>query len=253
MWKDSGVLVTGGTSGLGAATVRRLGSLGAKVTIAGRNAEAGHQLANEVGGVFVRTDVTDEADVERAVATAAEAPFGLRLAVSAAGTATIAKTVDRSGVPHASGPFRQMLEVNLFGSFNLLRYAAAAMGSQERDQEGVRGTIVLTSSIGAFEGQMGQVAYAAAKGGIVSMILPAARDLARTGVRVMGIAPGVFDTPFMEILSEEAKATLASSVPFPTRLGKSTEYAALVQHIAENPVLNGETIRLDGALRLAPK
>ena len=253
MWNETGVLVTGGTSGLGAETVRRLAALGAHVVIAGRSEDAGKRLADEVGATFVRTDVTDERDVERAAAAAAEAPNGLRVAVSAAGVATIGKTVGRDGSPHPAEPFKQMLEVNLFGAFNLLRYAAAAMSVNAPNEDGGSGVVVLTSSVGAFEGQMGQVAYAAAKGGIVSMVLPAARDLAKTGVRVVGVAPGVFDTPFMDILSEDAKAGIASSIPHPSRLGKSSEYASLVQHIAENPMLNGETIRLDGALRLGFK
>ena len=247
-----GVLVTGGTSGLGAETARGFASAGAQVTIAGRNAEAGKSLADELGALttFVSTDVTDEDQVAEAVEVARGAPRGLRVVVSAAGVAAVAKTVGRDGAPHALATFRQMIDVNLVGAFNVLRYAAAAMKSNGADEDGGRGVIVLTSSVGAFEGQMGQVAYAASKGGVVAMTLPAARDLARSGIRVAGIAPGVFDTPFMDILSEEAKAGISASVPHPSRLGKAEEYAALVLHIAQNPMLNGETIRLDGALRL---
>ena len=254
-WEGAAALVTGGTSGLGAATVRALAADGAHVVIAGRSVEAGEQLAHELGNqaTFVRTDVTDEDQVAAAVAMAGSAPRGLRMAVSAAGVAAVAKTVDRDGAPHPLGTYRQMLEVNLVGAFNVLRFAASAMAHNEPDEDGGRGVVVLTSSVGAFEGQMGQVAYAASKGGVVAMTLPAARDLARTGVRVVGIAPGVFDTPFMDILSDEAKSAVSASVPHPNRLGRATEYAALVQHIARNPMLNGETIRLDGALRLGFK
>lgn len=252
---DAGVLVTGGTSGLGAETARTFVREGARVVIAGRSGGAGRLLADELGeaATFVQADVTDEDQMQAAVDAAAAAPRGLRLAVSAAGVATVAKTLGRDGMPHALAPFRQMLEVNLIGAFNLLRLAAAAMATNEPDEDGSRGAVVLTSSVGAYEGQMGQVAYAASKGAIVSMVLPAARDLSRSGIRVTCIAPGVFDTPFMDILSEEAKAAIGASIPHPARLGKASEYASLVRHIAHNPMLNGETIRLDGALRLGPK
>ncbi|MGW6281277.1 SDR family NAD(P)-dependent oxidoreductase [Kribbella sp. NPDC055071] len=248
-----GVLVTGGTSGLGAETCRRFAALGASVVVAGRNVEAGKTLADQIGGRYVRCDVTDEESVAGAVEAAAAAVGGLRLAVSAAGIAAVAKTVGRDGSPHPIESFRQLIDVNLVGAFNLLRLSASAMTGNEPNEDGSRGAIVLTSSVGAYEGQMGQVAYAASKGGVVAMVLPAARDLARSGIRVAGIAPGVFDTPFMDILSAEAKAGIAASIPHPSRLGRASEYAALVQHIAENPMLNGETIRLDGALRLGMK
>ena len=253
--KNAGVLITGGTSGLGAETARAFAAEGAFVVIAGRNADAGKQLADELGdnASYVQTDVTDEDQVASAVSVAAGAPNGLRLAVSAAGVATVAKTVGRDGSPHPLAPFRQMLDVNLVGAFNLLRLSAAAMAANDPNEDGTRGAVVLTSSVGAYEGQMGQIAYAASKGGIVSMVLPAARDLARSGIRVTCIAPGVFDTPFMDILSEEAKAGLGASIPHPSRLGKSSEFAGLVRHIAHNPMLNGTTIRLDGALRLGMK
>lgn len=249
---DAGILITGGTSGLGAETARTLAGLGAHVVIAGRSEEAGSRLAAGLGptATYVRTDVADEAQVAAAVDAAAQAPRGLRLAVSAAGVATVAKTVGRDGSPHPLDSFRQLLEVNLVGAFNTLRLSAAQMASNEPDSEGGRGAVVLTSSVGAMEGQMGQVAYAASKGGVVAMVLPAARDLGRSGIRVVGIAPGVFDTPFMDILSEEAKAGLGASIPYPSRLGKATEFAALVRHIAENPMINGDTLRLDGAMRL---
>ena len=251
----AGVIVTGGTSGLGAETARVLAGQGAHVVVTGRNAEAGEQVVAELGrhASFVRADVTKEEQLGAAVARAASAPLGLRAAVSAAGIATVEKTVARDGTPHALHPFRDVLEVNLVGAFNLLRTAASAMTVNEPDEDGGRGVVVLTSSVAAYEGQMGQLAYAASKGGIVAMTLPAARDLARSGVRVMGIAPGVFDTPFMDILSTDAKAAISAAIPHPSRLGRSSEFAALVQHIIQNPMLNGETIRLDGALRLGAK
>lgn len=247
-----GAVVTGGTSGLGAETVRHLAAAGAQVVIAGRDCDRGSALADELAGsaTFVRTDVTDEGQIAAAVAAAATAPRGLRIAVSAAGAAIVAKTIARDGSPHPVESFSHLLQVNLVGAFNVLRHAASAMAANEPDEDGARGVVVLTSSVGAYEGQMGQVAYAASKGGVVSMVLPAARDLARTGVRVVGVAPGVFDTPFMDVLSDEAKAAVAAAVPFPPRLGKAGEFAGLVLHVAQNPMINGETIRLDGALRL---
>lgn len=250
-----GAVVTGGTSGLGAESVRRLAAAGAHVVIAGRSADAGKALADEIGeaATYVQTDVTDEDQVAAAVEAATAAPRGLRLAVSCAGAAIVAKTVGRDGSPHPVQSFQRLLDVNLVGAFNLLRHSAAAMSTNDPDDDGGRGLVVLTSSVGAYEGQMGQVAYAASKGGIVSMVLPAARDMSRSGIRVVGIAPGVFDTPFMDILSDEAKLAVGSAVPFPSRLGKPSEFAGLVLHVAQNPMINGETIRLDGALRLGLK
>lgn len=252
---DAGAVVTGGTSGLGAAAAVALAAHGAQVVLAGRNATAGEAVLASFAtpGRFQATDVTDEDAVERAVAAAAGASRGVRVAVAAAGTAVVAQTVDRSGAPHPVDAFTRMMQTNLVGSFNLLRFAAAAMARNEPDGDGARGVVVLTSSVGGIEGSMGQVAYAAAKGGIIAMVLPAARDLARSGIRVMCIAPGVFDTPFMDVLSEEAKAAVAGAVPFPPRLGRAEEYASLVLEIVRNPMLNGETIRLDGALRLGPR
>lgn len=248
-------IVTGGTSGLGAAAAAALIGAGATVVAVGRNTESGQQLesAHPGRGRFVRADVTDAEALDGAVRDAAgAAPRGLRVAVAAAGSAIVHKTIGRDG-PHPVELFERMLDVNLVGTFQLLRLAAAAMAANEPDEEGQRGVIVLTSSVAAFEGQMGQVAYAAAKGGIVSMVLPAARDLARSGIRVMAVVPGVFDTPFMDILSEEARAGVAAAVPFPSRLGRPEEFASLVLEIVRNPMLNGEVIRLDGALRLAAR
>ena len=251
-FNDSGVLITGGTSGLGAEAARAFAALGAHVVVAGRSADKGAAVAAEIGGRFAATDVTDEEQVRAAVALATQAPRGLRAVVSAAGSAAVAKTLGRSG-PHPLDVFRAQLETNLIGAFNVLRLGAAAMDANEPDADGGRGVVVLTSSVAGYEGQMGQVAYAAAKGGINSMVLPAARDLARRGIRVLGVAPGVFDTPFMDILSDEAKAGIGASVPFPNRLGKPSEYADLVVALAANPMVNGEVVRLDGALRLGLK
>lgn len=247
-----GVLITGGTSGLGAEAARAFAQRGARVVIAGRSQDKGEKIAQEVGGVFVQTDVTDEAQVQQAVEEAAKAPNGLRVAVSAAGSAAVAKTLGKSG-PHPLDTFKEQLETNLVGAFNVLRLSSAAMAGNEPDGDNARGVVVLTTSVAGYEGQMGQVAYAAAKGGINSMVLPAARDLARNGVRVIGVAPGVFDTPFMDILSDEAKAGIGASVPFPNRLGKPEEYASLVVALASNAMVNGEVVRLDGALRLGMK
>lgn len=250
----AGCLVTGGTSGLGRASAAALAAAGATVVVAGRNAAAGAEFADAFPGCgrFVSADVADTEALARAVAEAATAPSGLRVAISAAGSAIVHKTLGRDG-PHPLESFRQTIEVNLVGAFNLLRLAAAEMAGNEPDEEGQRGVIVLTSSVAAYEGQMGQVAYAAAKGGILSMVLPAARDLARSGIRVVGIVPGVFDTPFMDVLSDEARNAVGASVPFPSRLGRPEEYASLVTEIVRNPMLNGEAIRLDGALRLGPR
>ena len=252
LFADAGVLVTGGTSGLGAETARAFAALGARVVVSGRNAEAGERIAREIGGRFAPADVTDETQLRAAVALASDAPRGLRAAVSAAGSATVSKTLGRSG-PHPLDLFRGQLETNLVGAFNVLRLSAEAMDANEPDDDGARGVVVLTSSVAGYEGQMGQVAYAAAKGGVNAMVLPAARDLARSGIRVLGVAPGVFDTPFMDILSEEAKTGIGAAVPFPNRLGKPSEYAGLVVALASNPMVNGEVVRLDGALRLGAK
>src|SRR5829696_842506 len=244
----AGALVAGGASGLGEASARELSARGARVTIADLNEDRGTALADELGAAFVRADVTDEAQVQAAVEAAGE----LRLAVSCAGIGWAERTVKKDG-PAALAPFETVVRVNLIGTFNVLRLAAAAMAASEPDSEGERGAVVMTASIAAFDGQIGQTAYSASKGGVVGMTLPAARDLARLGIRVCTIAPGLFDTPLLAGLPEEARAALGAQVPFPPRLGRPGEYAQLACHIAENTMLNGETIRLDGALRMPPK
>jgi NAD(P)-dependent dehydrogenase (short-subunit alcohol dehydrogenase family) len=244
-------LVVGGASGLGAATARRLHAAGANVTIADVNTEKGEALASEIGAKFVATDVTDPGHVEAAVIAAAGSE-GLRISICCAGIAWAEKVAGRRG-PHTLEPFETVIRVNLIGTFNVLRLAAAAMLDNEPDAEGERGVCVNTASIAAFDGQIGQIAYSASKGGIVGITLPAARDLAPSGIRVCAIAPGLFDTPLMAGLPEETRNALGASVPFPPRLGRPDEYAALALHIVENTMLNGEVIRLDGALRMAPR
>jgi NAD(P)-dependent dehydrogenase (short-subunit alcohol dehydrogenase family) len=243
-----GALVAGGASGLGEATARELAARGARVTVADLNEERGAALAAEIGGAFAPADVTDEAQVQAAV----ESVEGLRLAVSCAGIGWAERTVKRDG-PAALQPFETVVRVNLIGTFNVLRLSAAAMAAAEPDAEGERGAVVMTASIAAFDGQIGQTAYAASKGGVVGLTLPAARDLARLGIRVCTIAPGLFDTPLLAALPQEARDALGASIPFPPRLGRPEEYAKLACHIAENTMLNGEVLRLDGALRMAPK
>jgi NAD(P)-dependent dehydrogenase (short-subunit alcohol dehydrogenase family) len=239
-------LVAGGASGLGAATARRLAAAGARVTIADLNEEGGQATANEIGGAFVKTDVTDPAQVEAAV------PDDLRVSVCCAGIGHAEKTAGSRG-PHDLEAFARVIRVNLIGTFNVLRLAAARMLQNEQDENGERGVCVNTASIAAQDGQIGQVAYSASKGGIVGLTLPAARDLAQNGIRVCAIAPGLFDTPLLAGLPEEARTALGRQVPFPPRLGTPDEFAALAVHIVENPMLNGEVIRLDGALRMPPR
>ncbi len=244
-------LVCGGASGLGAATARRLHADGAHVTIADVDAERGRAFGDELGVLFVRCDVTDAAQVDEAV-IAARADGVLRIAVTCAGVGWAEKTAGRRG-PHGVEPFHRVIAVNLIGSFHLLRAAAASMLGNEPDGGGERGAIVMTASIAAYDGQIGQIAYAASKGGVVGMTLPAARDLAGNGIRVCTIAPGLFDTPLLAGLPEEARAALGAQVPHPARLGHPDEYAALAAHIVSNPMLNGEVVRLDGALRMPPR
>jgi NAD(P)-dependent dehydrogenase (short-subunit alcohol dehydrogenase family) len=244
----SRALVAGGASGLGAATARRLHAAGAQLTIADLNAERGEALAEELGATFVACDVTRPEDVAAAVAAAE----GLRISVCCAGVGWAEKTAGRRG-PHAYEPFETVVRVNLIGTFNVLRLAAASMLDNEPDGEGERGVCINTASIAAYEGQIGQVAYAASKGGIVGLTLPAARDLASSGIRVVTIAPGLFDTPLLAGLPEEARTALGEQVPHPQRLGRPDEYGDLAAHIVENPMLNGEVIRLDGALRMPPR
>ena len=243
-----GALVAGGASGLGEATARELAARGARVTIADLNEAAGQALAAEIHGDFVRADVTDESNVQAAVAAA----DGLRFAVSCAGVGWAERTVGRDGAA-ALGPFETVVRVNLIGTFNVLRLAAAAMAANEPDGEGERGAVLMTASIAAFDGQIGQAAYSASKGGVVGLTLPAARDLARFGIRVCTIAPGLFDTPLLAGLPEEARAKLGAQIPFPSRLGRPEEYGKLACHVAENTMLNGEVLRLDGALRMPPR
>jgi len=247
-------LVTGGASGLGAATVRELADLGARVLVADLQEEKGRALAAEVGpGVHFRvTDVTDEQAVEAAIGEARERLGGLHILVNCAGILLPEKLLGKSGV-HNLARFRKVIDVNLVGTFNVLRLAADLMRHNEPNDEGERGVIVNTASIAAFEGQLGQVSYSASKAGIVGLTLPAARELARDGIRVCSIAPGTFDTEMIGGLSDAVKKSLAEQVPFPSRLGRPSEYARLVRFIIESPMLNGETIRLDGALRMSPR
>jgi len=247
-------IVTGGASGLGAATTRALVSVGAVVTILDVQEDKGEALVAELGGgtQFVRTDVTDGDQVTEAVALAAE-PGPLRVAINCAGIGTAQRTVGSDGSPAPMDVFRRVIEINLIGTFNVLSKAAAAMAQTDPLGFGERGVIVNTASIAAFEGQVGQTAYSASKGGIVGLTVPAARDLARSGIRVNTIAPGIIDTPLLGTLSEEFRAALATGVPFPQRLGASDDYASLVMEIIRNGYVNGETIRLDGALRMPPR
>jgi NAD(P)-dependent dehydrogenase (short-subunit alcohol dehydrogenase family) len=247
-------LVAGGASGLGEATARMLGEAGAAVTIADLNAENGEALAAELGpsACFVEADVTDEAAMAAAVERAASHDGGLRISVCCAGIGWAERVAHKRG-PHNLEYFSNVVKVNLIGTFNVLRLAAAAMSGNEADGEGERGVCVNTASIAAFDGQIGQAAYAASKGGIVGLTLPAARDMAGRGVRVVTVAPGLFDTPLLAALPEEARTALGEGIPFPSRLGRPEEYARLVAQIVANPMLNGEVIRLDGALRMPPK
>ena len=238
-------LVAGGGSGLGEATARMLAASGARVVVADLKGEA------PAGGRFVETDVTDEGSVRAAVNAALEVG-GLGGAVNCAGVASAEKVLGREG-PHSLDSFAKVVQVNLIGTFNVIRLAAEAMVSSDPSESGERGVIVNTASVAAFDGQIGQVAYAASKGGVVALTLPVARELAGSGIRVMTIAPGIFDTPMMAGLPEDARNSLGKQVPFPQRLGRPEEYADLVKHIIENEMLNGEVIRLDGAIRMAPR
>jgi len=250
--EGSSAIVVGGASGLGEAAVRRLHDHGAVVTIADVNAEKSQALASELGVEFVACDVRDEGQVESAIQKAASADGGLRIAVCCAGTGWAQKLAGSRG-PHPLMPFETILQINLIGTFNVLRFAAAAMIANDPLDDGERGVCMCTASIAAFDGQVGQIAYSASKGGVVGMTLPAARDLSQHGVRVNTIAPGLFDTPLLAALPEEARQKLGAGVPFPQRLGQPDEYAHLACHIVENRMLNGETIRLDGALRMPPR
>ncbi len=250
--EGSGALVAGGASGLGEATARRLHAMGARIVIADLNEDRGNALAGELGerARFVRTDVTDGEAVRSAVSAAADR--GLRISVCSAGVGWAERIAGRRG-PHNPEPFEAVIRVNLIGTFNVLRLAAAAMSAAEPTSSGERGVCINTASIAAFDGQIGQVAYSASKGAVVGMTLPAARDLATVGIRVCAIAPGTFDTQLLAGLPEDAREALANAVPFPRRLGSPDEFAALAVHIVENEMLNGEVIRLDGALRMPPR
>lgn len=250
--EGSSAIVVGGASGLGEATVRRLHDGGAIVTVADVNAEKGRALASELGLEFVTCDVREEEQVKAAVEHAAAVEGGLRIAVCCAGIGWAQKVAGSKG-PHPLMPFEVTVAINLVGTFNVLRLASAAMIANEALEDGERGVCIHTASIAAFDGQVGQIAYSASKGGIVGMTLPAARDLAQYGIRVNTIAPGLFDTPLLAALPEEARQKLGAGVPFPQRLGQPAEYAQLAAHIVENAMLNGETIRLDGALRMPPR
>jgi NAD(P)-dependent dehydrogenase (short-subunit alcohol dehydrogenase family) len=251
----SAALVTGGGSGLGEATARELVRRGARVVILDLAASPGEQVAREIGAGarFIACDVTSEEQVGAAVDAAALAFGPLRILVCCAGVGSARRTVEKDGTPHDLASFRRTVEVNLFGTFNAIRLAASRMLAGAANQDGERGVIVTTASVAAFEGQIGQAAYSASKGAIVGMTLPIARDLARHGIRVCTIAPGLFDTPLLRGLPEEARRSLGATIPFPPRLGRPVEFAQLACQIVENPMLNGETIRLDGALRMAPR
>jgi NAD(P)-dependent dehydrogenase (short-subunit alcohol dehydrogenase family) len=249
----AGALVSGGASGLGEATVRRLHAGGAHVVIADVNPEKGEALAAELSIPFFQCDVREEDQVQAAVDKAAEAEGGLRIAVSCAGTGIPIKVASSKG-PHPLEAFKVLVDINLVGTFNVMRLAAFKMLSvNEPNAEGERGVLINTASVAAFDGQIGQIAYSATKGGVVGMTLPAARDLADKGIRVCTIAPGLFDTPLLAGLPQDARESLGKQVPFPSRLGRPAEYADLAAHIVENTMLNGETIRLDGAIRMAPR
>lgn len=252
--KEKVFLVTGAGSGLGAGVARMAAGAGARVLLADVNAEAGQAVAAELGTAarFCRTDVTSDADGQAAVAAALDAFGRLDVLVNCAGIAPGEKVLGREG-PHRLESFARAISVNLIGTFNMLRLGAEAMARNAPGESGERGVIVNTASVAAFDGQIGQAAYAASKGGVASLTLPAARELARHGIRVMTIAPGIFATPMLMGLPQEVQDSLGASVPFPARLGQPAEYAALVRHIIENQMLNGEVIRLDGALRMAPK
>jgi NAD(P)-dependent dehydrogenase (short-subunit alcohol dehydrogenase family) len=250
--KNSVFLVTGGASGLGAATARMAAENGGRVVIADMQVDAGEKLAKELGGHFAKCDVTSEADGKAAVALALKAFNGLQVLVNCAGIALAERTVGKEA-PHDLGRFTRVITVNLIGTFNMIRLAADAMAKAGPNAAGERGVIINTASVAAYDGQIGQAAYSASKGGVVGMTLPVARDLSRNGIRVCTIAPGIFETPMLLGLPKEAQDSLGKQVPFPSRLGKPAEYAQLARAIIENEMLNGETIRLDGAIRMAPK
>ena len=244
-------IVTGGASGLGEGTARMLAAQGGKVVVADMQKDKGEAVAREIGGAFVPCDVSQEADAQAVVARA-QSMGKLMGLVNCAGIAPAEKTVGKNGA-HSLSVFAKVIQVNLIGSFNMIRLAAEAMSRNEPEATGERGAIINTASVAAYDGQIGQAAYSASKGGVVGMTLPIARDLARHGIRVMTIAPGIFGTPMMFGMPQEVQDSLAAAVPFPSRLGTPEDYAKLARHIFENDMLNGEVIRLDGAIRLAPR
>lgn len=246
---QTAAIITGGASGLGEATARHLRDMGAQVTLLDRDADRGEQVAAEIGATFAQTDVTDEASVQAAIVTATSAMGKITAAINCAGIATGEKTLGRDG-PHSLDAFRRTIDINLVGSFNVARLAAAEIAKNDPSADGTRGVIINTASIAAFDGQKGQTAYAASKGGIYGLSLPMARDLSREGIRVMAIAPGTFLTPMLQGLPDEVTQALAQDVTFPKRLGDPAEYAALARFIVECDYLNGEVIRIDGALRM---
>ena len=247
-------LVTGGASGLGAATVRMIVAAGGRAVILDLNESLGQALTKELGGAarYVRADVTNPGEVEQAVKTATEAFGALHICVNCAGIGSPGRTITKEG-PADLAKFTKVIQVNLIGTFNVARLAAWAISQSQPGEDGERGVIINTASVAAFDGQIGQAAYSASKGGIVGLTLPLARDLSGVGIRVATIAPGLFDTPLLAALPEDVKASLGAMVPFPKRLGRPAEYALLAKQIIENPMLNGEVIRLDGAIRMAPK
>ena len=251
---ESTFFITGGSSGLGAATARLLVENGAHVALADVDEEAGEQMASQIGSgaEFVRTDVTDEESVQDALDSVVEIFGSLNGAVNCAGIGPAAKVVGKKGV-HDLGLFTKTVEINLVGTFNVIRFAAVRLAENELGEDGERGVIINTASVAAYDGQIGQAAYAASKGGVVALTLPVARELASSGIRVVTIAPGIFETPMLAALPEDAKDSLGKQVPFPPRLGRPEEYAALAKHIVENQMLNGEVIRLDGGIRMAPR
>jgi NAD(P)-dependent dehydrogenase (short-subunit alcohol dehydrogenase family) len=250
--KGQAAIVTGGASGLGAATARRLAKEGAKVAVCDINAKLAETVAAEIGGVAVTCDVADAASAEAATAAAAKAHGPARVLVNCAGIGIAKRVIGREG-PMSLSEFDRVIRVNLIGSFNMLRLATAGMSKLEPLSTGERGVVISTASIAAFDGQIGQAAYSASKGGIVAMTLPIARELAQFGIRVLAIAPGLFLTPLLAGLPQEAQDSLAAAIPFPHRLGHADEFASLVQHMIDNPYLNGEVVRLDASLRMAPR
>ena len=251
-FKDVPAIITGGGSGLGAATAKLFSEAGAKVAILDINKSKAEKFAESIGASVYKCDVSDEASAKEAVA-AAEGELGpIGITISCAGIGWVSKVYGKNG-PHPLNMFEKVINVNLIGTFNIMRYAAESMAKRDPNEGGERGVIVNTSSVAAFDGQMGQIAYSASKGGVVAMTLPAARDLARMGIRVCTICPGIFDTPMMAMTTEKVREALAAQVPFPARLGHPEDYASLAGQIVQNPYLNGETIRLDGAIRMQPK